>query len=82
MKIELKPTERGFIRGEFKDRYGADCSIQESSLADERCIWLGCNHETIHHVTGQPCGSRMHLTQDQCLELAKLLKQFGLHGTF
>jgi hypothetical protein len=41
MKIE--PTSRGFLRGEFKDRNGVSCSLQESSSADGACIWLGCN---------------------------------------
>lgn len=42
-KLKLENTERGFGRAEFKDRYGANCSIQESSLATEDCIWLGVN---------------------------------------
>lgn len=42
--MELNETNRGFLRGEFKDRNGASCSLQESSIADdEGCIWLGCN---------------------------------------
>lgn len=76
MSIELKPTNRGFIRGDFKDRYGAECSIQESSLAEEYCLWLGCNHETVHDKTGQPCGSRMHLTQQMAAGLIPLLSKF------
>jgi hypothetical protein len=43
--IDFKETNRGFLRGEFKDRNGVSCSLQESSAAgdDESCIWLGCN---------------------------------------
>lgn len=41
--MEIKHTERGFARAEFTDRYGAECSIQDSSLADEAAIWLGVN---------------------------------------
>ena len=41
--IELKPTERGFLRGSFTDRYGMACHIQKSSLATEDCIWLGAD---------------------------------------
>lgn len=41
MKIKIKKTNRGFAVGEFKDRYGAKCSIQKSSLATEDAIWLG-----------------------------------------
>jgi len=40
---EKHTTERGFVRYEFVDRYGEECSLQESSLATEACIWLGCN---------------------------------------
>lgn len=41
--IVFSVTERGFVRGDFVDRNGIECSIQESSAADEACIWLGCN---------------------------------------
>lgn len=34
-------TCRGFELKYFKDVYNTDCSIQESSLADDDCIWLG-----------------------------------------
>lgn len=76
MIIPLKETGRGFKRGEFKDRYGAECSIQESSLADEDCVWLGCEHEGKHHVTGNPLGARMHLTRDMAVALVTHLQRF------
>jgi hypothetical protein len=42
--IPFEETNRGFLRGEFKDRNGVSCSLQESSIVDEEgCIWLGCN---------------------------------------
>lgn len=41
MELEFKKTERGFAVIEFMDRYGNGCSLQESSLATEREIWLG-----------------------------------------
>ncbi len=34
-------TNRGFVLYSFTDRYGSECSIQESSLATERAVWLG-----------------------------------------
>ena len=36
-------TDRGFERVEFSDFYGVECSIQQSSLATEDALWLGCN---------------------------------------
>jgi hypothetical protein len=54
-------TSRGFGRIEFSDIYGAECSIQESSLATKNALWLGCDHETIHETTGEKCGARMHV---------------------
>jgi hypothetical protein len=36
-------TQRGFGRLTFTDLYGAECSLQESSLADTDAIWLGVN---------------------------------------
>lgn len=34
-------TGRGFAIRHFTDRYGSQCSIQESSIATEYAIWLG-----------------------------------------
>jgi hypothetical protein len=39
--IEWKKSSRGFAFGEFHDMDGNRCSIQESSLATDDCIWLG-----------------------------------------
>lgn len=38
---ELQHTNRGFEVIAFKDRYDAQCSIQQSSIATEPCLWLG-----------------------------------------
>lgn len=77
--IMLKTTQRGFLRGEFVDRYGEKCSIQESSIADEFCIWLGCEHETKAR-DGEPVGARMHLTQELARDLILLLQRFANTG--
>lgn len=34
-------TKRGFSIITFKDRNKVECSIQQSSIATEDCIWLG-----------------------------------------
>lgn len=70
---ELRPTQRGFARAEFTDRYGNACSIQKSSLATEDAIWLGCDEG--RHVGGQ-CLARMHLTQEMVAALLPLLHRF------
>ena len=36
-------TNRGFGYLEFKDSYGIECSLQESSLASRDCICMGIN---------------------------------------
>ncbi len=84
----LKPsyTSRGFARYDFKDWNGDACSLQMSSAIasvtrdgdtiDVECIWLGCDHETIHHVTGERCGARMHLTREQVAALLPILQRF------
>lgn len=46
-KIALGYTSRAFRLGLFRDRNGEECSIQESSLATERCLWLGMDHADI-----------------------------------
>ncbi len=66
--IKLAPAnDRGFLRGEFKDRNDAVCSIQKSSIATEDCIWLGCER-------------RMHLTQAMVADLLPLLQHFVATG--
>lgn len=40
--MDVGKTERGFRYGAFKDRNGVECSIQESSIATEAALWLGC----------------------------------------
>lgn len=77
--IKWEKTNRGFRRGEFSDRYGALCSIQESSLATEAAIWLGCDHES-HDDNGRPVGARMHLTREMAAELTLLLGKFAETG--
>jgi hypothetical protein len=82
--ITFKTTSRGFRLGTFKDRYGEISEIQESSLADEAAIWLGCRGRV---EVGPPweeyklpdnavMHSRMHLTQDMVRELLPLLQYF------
>ena len=46
-KIAFDYTPRAFVRGSFRDRNGEECSIQESSLATEPCIWLGMDRANI-----------------------------------
>lgn len=42
--MKITTTERGFPIAEFKDKYNHECSIQQSSIMDEPCIWLGINN--------------------------------------
>ena len=76
--IKWSETERGFVRGDFKDLYGAECSIQKSSLATENAIWLGCDSGS--HYPGGHCAARMHLTVDMAKELIKFLTIFVDNG--
>jgi hypothetical protein len=79
-KLEIAPAnDRGFLRADFKDYNGNVCSIQESSLATEYCLWLGLNEGTHHHVTGD-CLARMHLTRDMAREIGNALLRFAETG--
>lgn len=45
---EVEHTARGFERIDFKDRYGSECSLQASSLAEYEepgisAVWFGPN---------------------------------------
>ncbi len=77
MKIEK--TQRGFGITHFNDTHGSTCSLQESSNADEACIWLGRDECRKHHVTGD-CLNRMTLNQQMVIDLLPQLLHFALHG--
>lgn len=78
MELEIRDTPRGFARADFVDLYGAECSIQDSSLMDEEAIWLGCN-DGVHHM-GE-CLARMHLTREMVAELIPILQKFVETGS-
>lgn len=61
-------TDRGFTIYEGKDRYSKDFTIQDSSLAEEACIWLG-GYE-----------GRAHLTIEQVKEIIPILEKFVREG--
>ncbi len=73
--LEHIMTNRGFVRIEFVDKYGSECSLQESSLAFISCVWLGV-HKNSPHYNDDGTTSRMHLTQDMVKELLPLLEHF------
>ncbi len=75
--ILLKPTPRGLLRGNFEDRYGQQCSIQESSLATEEAIWLGVDV----NLKGDEIEGRMHLTKQQIKDLLPILRYFARNGS-
>jgi hypothetical protein len=68
----IKITQQGleFPRGQFKDWNDKPCGISLSSLADDRCIWLG------------PIGpsSMMLLNIEQVAELLPVLERFVKTG--
>lgn len=39
--MKTQRTHRGFALVKFTDLYGAQCSLQKSSLASDDAIWLG-----------------------------------------
>lgn len=77
VQAKLERTDRGFAYIEFKDINGYDCSIQESSLATDNAIWLGCDQGI--HVDGECC-ARMHLNREKVAKLIPVLQYFVKHG--
>jgi len=47
MSLEIKETNRGFGLIEFTDFYKNECHIQDSSLAEHSCIWMGIRNPKI-----------------------------------
>jgi hypothetical protein len=75
--IEFEATRRGALVGTFTDRYGAHCSLQESSYLDEECLWLGIEVDAM----GEPLPSaRMHVTRDLARRLGEALLHFATEG--
>lgn len=76
--MDITLTQRGFARAEFLDANGDTCSIQDSSVATDALLWLGCDHGM--HVDGQ-CLARMHLTREMVAALLPLLHRFVETGS-
>ncbi len=88
--MDIVQTQRGFSKGSFSDYNSINCSIQESSLATEDCIWLGIDvpRLTVFEDAGMgkyietdlpknwSVDSRMHLTRQQVSDLLPLLQRF------
>lgn len=70
-------TARGFPLMNFVDKYGQQCSIQDSSLATDACCWLGVDVD----IEGAEVNKRMHLTREMAGKLAAALAYFAEHGT-
>lgn len=74
--MKVTKISRGFQLIEFKDLCGEACSIQQSSLADKDALWIGAEHETIHAVTGEKCGARMHVDRRLAKQLITILQKW------
>ena len=77
-QIKIEPTERGFMRGEFKDGDGNACVIQDSSLATDYMVRLG-QLEGNHHLGH--CLATMHLTKEMARTLIQALMRFVNNGS-
>jgi len=70
---DMKRTQRGFrIYTEFKDEYGANIRVQESSLATKRCVWI---QNEVVDCSGTPLGNA-HLTVPMAKRVIKALQRF------
>lgn len=65
-------ANRGFFGYSFIDLYGYGCSIQESSLATEKSIWLGVSTSP----DGKDINERMHLNREMAKQLVIKLNKF------
>lgn len=73
----FKPTSKGLLRAEFKDRLGATCALQESSRADEDCAWLGVEVD----LDGDEIRyGKMLITRDMAEKLLPVLRHFARTG--
>jgi len=73
--MNIEKTARGFEFIAFVDRYGLECSLQQSSLADFEepgvsAVWFGLE------------GNRMHIDLGQMKELLPHLQAWVDNGSF
>jgi hypothetical protein len=90
MKTEMlgatEATSRGFEIVTFRDRYGNDCSLQQSSLAEydspgTSAVWLGCDKER-YSRPGELLSPRMHLDRVMVAALIGHLQRWLDTGSF
>ena len=85
--MKFGKTARGFSIIDFKDRYDVECNIQESSLATDDAIWIGCANPEPKIMSDKGwvpykipeyvlINTRMHLTRRQVKELLPILANF------
>jgi hypothetical protein len=69
-EIEIIRTQDdcGFPQALFLDYYDRLCSIEISTLADARCIWIGVGSH------------RMHLSMEDIQKLLPILEEFAETG--
>lgn len=94
IEIKKSTTARGFNLVNFKDAYGVECSIQESSSAEEPKIWFGIDSPKVMRLDNgwkditpvstkeNPVNidSRMHLTREHVKQLLPILRHFVKTG--
>jgi hypothetical protein len=86
--IKKNTTERGFGVFEFKDLYGVNYSIQESSLATDDAIWIGVSEakakilvsgkgwQEYNIPQGVHIPTRMHINKEQAKGIVEVLNKF------
>lgn len=90
--MKVTKTSRGFGIATFTDVNGYECSIQDSSTADKRCLWLGVSNPDVKVMvpfTGWSkmtlpasslIASRMHIDRKIAKQLIVLLQKFVDEG--
>lgn len=76
--MRFDPTRRGLLRADFKDRNGAECSVQESSMPGEDCLWLGVE---VDFYGEELRAGRMHIDRDLARQLYPVLRHFARTGS-
>jgi hypothetical protein len=79
-KMKTGASARGFSLVEFRDKYGQECSLQESSIATQACVWFGVDRGIKDGNYLQDIHARMHLTQEQVINLLPYLHYFAETG--
>lgn len=86
--MRVKKNKKGLNVIEFKDFYGEECTMEETSFTGDRTLWIGCNNanpkfftvengwKPVHMPEKYVANTKMHLSRKQVEKMLPHLIKF------